>query len=214
MTTPIRLHFGIKTAQQHTTYEEMLRVWREADSLPIFEHAWLFDHFQPIVADRTGPCLEGWTLLAALATQTQRLRVGVMVTGVTYRHPVVLANMAATVDVITRGRLAFGIGAAWNEREHASYGIPFYPDAERIRRLGEACEVIRRLWTETAADFDGQYYQLKEARCEPKPIQQPHPPFVIGGGGEQLTLRVAARHATIWNYSTVPLRSTGTSVRC
>lgn len=111
MTTPIRLHFGIKTAQQHTTYEELLRVWREADSLPIFEHAWLFDHFQPIVADRTGPCLEGWTLLAALATQTQRLRVGVMVTGVTYRHPAVLANMAATVDVITRGRLGFGIGA-------------------------------------------------------------------------------------------------------
>jgi alkanesulfonate monooxygenase SsuD/methylene tetrahydromethanopterin reductase-like flavin-dependent oxidoreductase (luciferase family) len=127
-----------------------------------------------------------------------------MVTGVTYRHPAVLAKMAATVDVITHGRLEFGIGAAWNEREHASYGLPFYPDAERIRRLGEACEVIRRLWTETVADFNGQYYQLKEARCEPKPVQQPHPPFVIGGGGEQLLLRVAARHAAIWNYGHCP----------
>jgi F420-dependent oxidoreductase-like protein len=202
MTTPVRLRFGIKTAQQHTTYEEMLRIWREADALPIFEHAWLFDHFMPLGSRPTGPCLEGWTLLAALAAQTQRLRVGVMVTGNTYRHPAVLANMAATVDVITHGRLEFGIGAAWNEREHASYGIPFYPDAERIRRLGEACEVIRRLWTQSVVDFDGQYYQLTEARCEPKPVQQPHPPVVIGGGGEQLTLRVVAQYADIWDCMT------------
>ncbi len=198
MTRPLR--FGIKTMPQFTTYDDILRVWREANDIAIFEHAWVFDHFYPIAgADSAGPCLEGWTLLAALAAQTQRLRVGVMVTGNTYRHPAVLANMGATVDQIAHGRLDFGLGAAWNEEEHAAYGIPLPPPGERIRRLGEACEVIRRLWTEPTVTFAGRYYQLTEARCEPKPVQQPHPPFVIGGSGEQLTLRMVARYADIWN---------------
>lgn len=196
----MNLRFGIKTAPQYTTYEEMLRVWLAADTIPVFEHAWLFDHFMPLGANITGPCLEGWTLLAAFAAQTRRLRVGIMVTGNTYRHPAVLANMAATVDIISHGRMDFGIGAAWNEMEHTAYGIPFYPPGERIRRLGEACEVIRRMWTETAPDFDGRYYQLKSAYCEPKPIQKPYPPFVIGGSGEKLTLRVVAQYANIWNF--------------
>jgi F420-dependent oxidoreductase-like protein len=194
------LSFGIKTMPQNTTYEDIVRVWREADAIDIFEHAWVFDHFYPInTPDTSGPCLEGWTLLAALAAQTQRLRVGVMVTGNTYRHPAVLANMGATVDHIAHGRLDFGIGAAWNEQEHAAYGIPLYPPGERIRRLGEACEVIRRLWTEPEVTFQGKYYQLTDARCEPKPLQKPYPPFVIGGSGEQLTLRMVARYADIWN---------------
>ena len=193
------LRFGIKTAPQNTTYEDMLRVWLEADSIPIFEHAWLFDHFIPLGADSTGPCLEGWTLLAALAARTERLRVGLMVTGNTYRYPAVLANMAATVDIISHGRLDFGIGAGWNEQEHAMYNIPLYAPGERIRRLGEACEVIKRLWTETSANFDGEYYHLKNAYCEPKPVQKPYPPIVIGGGGEKLTLRVVAQYADIWN---------------
>jgi F420-dependent oxidoreductase-like protein len=196
-----RLSFGIKTAPQHTTYEDMLRVWLEADQLPVIEHAWLFDHFMPLGNDPTGPCLEGWTLLAAYAALTKRLRVGLMVTGNTYRHPAVLANMAATVDIISQGRLDFGIGAGWNELEHTAYGIPLYKPGERIRRLGEACEVIRLLWTETVADFDGKYYQLKSARCEPKPRQKPHPPYVIGGGGEQLTLRIVAQYASVWNFA-------------
>jgi F420-dependent oxidoreductase-like protein len=200
MTTGTRLRFGIKTAPQNTTYEGMLRVWQEADTIPIMEHAWLFDHFMPLGADPTGPCLEGWTLLAALAAQTKRLRVGIMVTGNTYRHPAVLANMGATVDIISGGRLDFGIGAGWNELEHSAYGIPLYAPGERIRRMGEACEVIKRMWTETAPDFDGQYYQLRGARCEPKPIQKPYPPFVIGGSGEQLTLRMVAKYADIWNF--------------
>ena len=198
LTRPLR--FGIKTMPQFTTYDDIVRVWREADGLAIFEHAWVFDHFYPInTPDTTGPCLEGWTLLAALAAQTERLRIGVMVTGNTYRHPAVLANMGATVDQIAHGRLDFGIGAAWNEQEHAAYGIPLPPPGERIRRLGEACEVIRRLWTEPSVTFAGKYYQLTDARCEPKPVQQPHPPFVIGGSGEQLTLRMVARYADIWN---------------
>ena len=195
-----RLSFGIKTAPQNTTYEDMLRVWQEADQIPVIEHAWLFDHFSPLGNDPTGPCLEGWTLLTAYAALTKRLRVGLMVTGNTYRHPAVLANMAATVDIISQGRLDFGIGAGWNELEHTSYGIPLYQPGERIRRLGEACEVIKLLWTQTVSDFDGKYYQLKGARCEPKPVQKPYPPFVIGGSGEQLTLRVVAQYASIWNF--------------
>jgi F420-dependent oxidoreductase-like protein len=193
------LSFGVKTAPQNTTYDGMLRVWREADAIPTIEHAWDFDHFIPLGPDPTGTCLEGWTLLAALAAQTERLRVGVMVTGNTYRHPAVLANMGATLDIISRGRLDFGIGAGWNETESEMYGIPLPPPGPRIRALGEACEVIRRLWTEDYADFDGAFYSLKRARCEPKPVQKPYPPFVIGGGGEQLTLRVVARYADVWN---------------
>lgn len=196
-----RLSFGIKTAPQHTTYEDMLRVWLEADQIPVIEHAWLFDHFMPLGNDPTGPCLEGWTLLSAYAALTKRLRVGLMVTGNTYRHPAVLANMAATVDIISQGRLDFGIGAGWNELEHTAYGIPLYKPGERIRRLGEACEVIKLLWTQTVTNFDGKYYQLKEARCEPKPVQKPYPPFVIGGSGEQLTLRIVAQYASIWNFA-------------
>ncbi len=197
----MNLRFGIKTAQQNTTYEDMLRVWLEADSIPVIEHAWAFDHFIPLGPDPTGPQLEGWTLLAALAARTERIRVGLMVTGNTYRHPAVLAKIGATVDVISHGRLDFGIGAGWNELESNMYGIPLYTPGERIRRLGEACEVIKRLWTETVANFDGKYYQLKDARCEPKPIQKPYPPFVIGGSGEQLTLRVVAQYANIWNFA-------------
>src|SRR5438093_5548204 len=199
------LSFGIKTAPQHTTYEAMLAVWRAADALPVFEHAWLFDHFAPIHSDVDGPCLEGWTLLAAFAARTSRIRIGQMVTGNTYRHPAVLAHMAATVDIISNGRLDLGIGAGWNEYEHTSMGIPLYPPGERIRRLGEACEIIKRLFTQHLTDFDGRYYQLKQSRCEPKPVQKPYPPFVIGGGGEQLTLRVVARYADVWNFGGGPV---------
>ena len=196
----MKLRFGIKTAQQFTTYENILRVWTEADSIPSIEHAWAFDHFIPLGPDPTGPQLEGWTLLGALAARTQRLRLGLMVTGNIYRHPAVLANMATTVDIISQGRLDFGIGAGWNELECSMYGIEFYTTGERIRRLGEACEVIKLLWTQTVANFDGKYYHLKDARCEPKPVQKPYPPFVIGGSGEQLTLRIVAQYASVWNF--------------
>jgi len=195
-----RLSFGIKTAPQWTTYDDILRVWLEADGVPGIEHAWAFDHFIPLGPDPTGPQLEGWTLLGALAARTERLRVGLMVTGNTYRHPAILANIAATVDHISHGRLDFGIGAGWNEMEHTMYGMQLYAPGERIRRLGEACEVFKLLWTEPRANFDGKYYQLKDALCEPKPVQKPYPPIVIGGSGEQLTLRVVARYADIWNF--------------
>jgi F420-dependent oxidoreductase-like protein len=195
------LRFGIKTAPQHTNYTDMLAVWQAADAVEVFEHAWLFDHFIPLGGDLDGPCLEGWTLLAAYAAQTRRIRVGLMVTGNTYRHPAVLANMGATVDIISNGRLDMGIGAGWNQLEHESYGIELLPPGKRISQFEEACEVIRLLWTQQYADFDGSYYQLQHARCEPKPIQKPYPPIVIGGSGERRTLRVVAKYADVWNFA-------------
>jgi F420-dependent oxidoreductase-like protein len=194
------LRWGIKTSQQHTTYEAIVPVWKEADANPTFEHGWLFDHFNPIVGSVEGPCYEGWTMLAALAAQTERIRLGLMVAGNTYRHPAIHAHTAATVDLISNGRVDFGVGAGWNVYEHESMGIPLYEPAERIRRLGEACEITKLLFTQDVTDFDGKYYQLKEARLEPKPVQKPYPPFVIGGGGEQLTLRVVAKYADVWNH--------------
>ena len=115
-----QIRFGIKTAPQHTNYADMLAIWQAADATDAFEHAWLFDHFIPIHSDPDGPCLEGWTLLTALAAQTRRIRVGLMVAGNTYRHPAVLANMGATLDIISNGRLDMGIGAGWNVLEHES----------------------------------------------------------------------------------------------
>lgn len=200
MTTDKKLSFGIKTVQQRTSYEDMLRVWLEADAIPSIEHAWLFDHFMPLSGDFTDPCLEGWTLLSAYAVATKRIRLGLMVTSNTYRHPAVLANMAATVDIISGGRLDFGIGAGIHETEHNAYGIPLYSPGERIQRLGEACEVIKRMWSEAAPNFVGKYYQITDAYCEPKPVQKPYPPFVIGGVGEKLTLRIVAQYAAIWNF--------------
>jgi F420-dependent oxidoreductase-like protein len=195
------LRFGVKTAQHHAEYADILRVWKEADTIEVFEHAWLFDHFAPILDDLDGPCMDGWTMLGALAAETQRIRLGLMVTGNTYRHPAVLAKIATTVDVLSNGRLDFGVGAGWNEYEHNSMGLELGNPGPRLRRFEEACEIWKRLFTQHLTDFDGRYYQLKEARNEPKPIQKPYPPFVIGGGGEQITLRIVAKYADIWNFN-------------
>ena len=204
MANTTTLSFGIKTTQ-YFAYEDILRVWLEADTVPDIDHAWLFDHPMPILrSNPSGPCLDGWTLLAALAAQTTRLRLGLMVASNVNQTPPWLAKRAATVDIISRGRLEFGLGAGGVEREHEAYGTDLFPPAERIRRLGEACQIIKRLWTEPVVDFEGRYYHFKEAYCEPKPVQQPTPPFVIGAVGEQLSLRVAARHADIWNSSRLP----------
>jgi F420-dependent oxidoreductase-like protein len=194
------MRFGIKTAPQHTTYRDMLEVWKAADDIELFESAWTFDHFYPIFSDTDGPCMEAWTTTTALAQATERIRVGVLVTGNVYRHPAVLANMAASTDIISDGRLELGIGAGWNEQECAAYGIELPPLKERFDRFDEAVQVIRKLLTEEEADFDGRYYQLTKARCEPKPVQQPHPPILIGGLGEKRTLRAVARWADHWNF--------------
>lgn len=193
-----KIRFGVQTAPQNTTWQELRATWKLIDSLG-YDTAWTFDHFFPILSDPSGPCFEGWISLAALATETSRVQAGVLVTGNTYRHPAVLAKMAATLDHVSGGRLIMGIGAAWFEMEHNAYGIPFQTTAERIHRLDEAAEIIKRLWSETQVTFEGRYYQLKDAYCEPKPLQRPRPPIMIGGSGEKLTLKVVARHADQWN---------------
>lgn len=179
----------------------MLPVWREADDIDVFESGWVFDHFYPIVGDSAGPCLEGWMVLAALAQATRRLRLGALVTGIHYRHPAVLANMAATIDVISDGRLELGIGAGWNEEESGAYGIELGTKRERSDRFEEACQVLIGLLSQQTTDFDGKYYQLKAARNEPKGPQRPHPPICIGGSGERRTLLTTAKYAQHWNFA-------------
>ncbi len=193
-----RIRFGVQPRPEHTTYDDILRCWQTCDELG-FDSAFTFDHFMPIDG-KPGPCLEGWTLLSALAAQTKHLKVGVLVTGNTYRYPAVLAKMAATVDQVSHGRLILGMGAGWFEAEHTAYAIPFYSKGGRARRLVEAVEVVKALFTQDKATFTGKYYQLKDAPCDPKPVQRPHPPILIGGMGPKVVLPLVARHADIWNF--------------
>lgn len=196
MAKPIR--FGAQTPPQNTTWQELVATWKLIDAAG-YDTAWTFDHFLPIFSDPSGPCFEGWIALAALAGETKRVEIGALVTGNTYRHPAVLANMGATLDHMSGGRLIMGMGAAWFELEHNAYGIPFYTVGERIRRLDEALEIIKLLWSQKQTSFDGRYYKIKDAYCEPKPVRQPRPPLMIGGAGEKLMLRVVAKHADQWN---------------
>ena len=193
------MRFGIKTSPQETTWEDMLAVWQAADDIEVFESAWNFDHFYPIFSDPTGPCLEGWTMLAAMAHATKRLRLGVQVGAMPYRHPAVLANMCATIDIISGGRLEIGLGAGWNDEEADAYGIELPPLKERFDRFDEGVETIVRLLSDETTTFDGSWVRLTDARCEPKPIQRPHPPIAIGGTGRRRTLRTTARWAQHWN---------------
>ena len=195
------MRFGLKTAPQHTTWADMLAVWQAADEIDFYESGWTFDHFYPIHSDSTGPCLEGWTTTTALAHATRRLRVGVLVTGMPYRHPAVLANMAATLDVISDGRLELGLGAGWNEEEAGAYGIDLHATlTDRFDAFDEGVEAIIGLLANETTTLDGKFVQLAAARCEPKPVQRPHPPIVIGGAGERRTLRSVARYAQHWNF--------------
>ena len=206
--------FGIKTTQVGLSYDEIQHFWLEADEIPEFEHAWLWDHLIPLRGDATAAALEAWTLLAALAAQTRRLKVGVIVTSNQIRRPALLAKMAATVDQIAAGRLVFGIGAGYArtsdpeltaiaEREYGAYGIDVISVGTAISALGEALEIFRRMWTELEPfDFTGTHYRLTGAICEPKPVQRPGPPVLIGAGGVRRSLRLVAEHADIWNCPT------------
>jgi F420-dependent oxidoreductase-like protein len=194
------MRFAFKTSPQNTTWADMLAVWRAADDIDVYDSGWTFDHFYPIFSDSTGPCLEGWTTLTALAQATARLRLGTMVTGIHYRHPAVLANMASALDIISGGRLEVGIGAGWNEEESGAYGIELGSLRERFDRFEEACQVLISLLSNETTDFDGTYYQLTGARNEPKGPQRPHPPICIGGSGEKRTLPITARYAQHWNF--------------
>ena len=193
------MRFGLKTAPMNTSWEAMLAVWKAADQLEVFDSAWNFDHFEPIFSDRSGPCLEGWSMLAAMATATSRIRLGCQVSGMPYRHPSVLANVAATIDVISGGRLIIGLGAGWNQDESDALGIRLPPLKERMDQFEEGVQVVIALLSQPRANFAGQHFTLTDAWCEPKPIQRPHPPIAIGGNGERRTLRVVARYAQHWN---------------
>ncbi|MGV9297924.1 LLM class flavin-dependent oxidoreductase [Amycolatopsis sp. NPDC003676] len=203
MTTKPR--FGIMTAPMQTSYASLQQVWLDADAIPSIEHAWLFDHLLPIAGEPDGPIFEGWTLLSALAAQTERLRLGLLVTSNRFRPPAMLAKIAATVDIVSGGRLDFGIGVGSRpshplaRREYEAHGLPYLETADAVGRFAEACTVIRKLWTEDKPfDFAGQHVQLTGAFGNPKPVQRPHPPFVIGGRA-RATLRVVAEHADVWN---------------
>ncbi len=193
------MRYAIKTRPEHTTWQEMRDVWVAADDIDLFESAWNWDHFYPLSGDLSGPNYEGWTMLAAMAEATHRIRLGCQVTGMIYRHPAVLANMAATVDIVSGGRLEIGVGAAWNQIECDAYGIALPPLRERFDRFDEGVEAIIALLTQPTTTYHGRYVQLTEAFCEPKPVQQPHPPIVIGGRGPKRTLRTTARYAQQWN---------------
>ena len=193
------LRFGIKVAQMGGSYAEIRDAWLEADRLG-FDSGWLHDHLLN-QNDVTQPEEEGWTILTALLVESKRIRGGLMVTANTFRPPAVLAKIVTTLDVISGGRVDVGLGAGWFEQEHQQYGLPLPPIGERMRRLEEACRVLKALWTEKRATLDGVYYQLREAIHEPKPVQKPHPPLVIGTRGERVGLRIVAQHAQAWNMA-------------
>jgi F420-dependent oxidoreductase-like protein len=177
-------------------YPVMEQFWRAADELG-FHSVANYDHFYGL-QNHTDPTLEGWTSLAAMAVVVRRARVSCMVSGVTYRNPALLAKMAVTVDHISGGRMDFGLGAGWHEAEHRGYGLEFPGAGTRVAMLDEALTVIKRLWTEETVTFEGRFYTLRDALCEPKPVQRPHPPIVVGGEKPKM-LRVIARHADEWN---------------
>jgi F420-dependent oxidoreductase-like protein len=194
---PIR--FGFQSGQQNVTWERMRDAWRKFDDWG-YDSLWAFDHFYPIFTpDPAGPCMENWTLLGALSQQTRRARIGALVNGNTYRNPCLAAKMAATLDHLSGGRLNFGIGAGWNELEHRNFGIDFKTLGGRLDALEESCQIIKGMFTQERTTFAGRHYTITDAVCNPKPLQKPHIPFMIGGRGEKRLLKIVARHADMWN---------------
>ena len=192
------MRIGLDVAQHQLLWPELVERVEFADGAG-FDGAWVFDHFTPLYGDPNGPCLEGWTLLAGLASVTSRIRLGVLVSGITYRHPSILAAEAITVDHLSNGRLEIGMGAAWHQPEHEALGVPFPPIKERAERLEEGVQVMRLLMTKDRASFKGHHYRLDHASYHPRPVQQPHPPIWIGASGEQLMLPIVARRADAWH---------------
>jgi alkanesulfonate monooxygenase SsuD/methylene tetrahydromethanopterin reductase-like flavin-dependent oxidoreductase (luciferase family) len=194
---PVR--FGLKVSCEDISATAMRRCWQIADEAG-FDHLWTFDHLAGVKGERglSHWIFDGWALLAAMSYATERVRIGCLVTGNTYRHPAVLAKMAATVDHLSGGRLEFGIGAAHAPIEHEMYGVAGLD--HRIGRLSESLRVIQSLWTQERSTFEGRYYTLRDAVANPKPVQHPRPPIWVGGRGDS-TLRLAARHADVWNVT-------------
>ena len=198
------IKFGLRLPQDGTDFAELRDIAQAAEQLG-YHSLWLFDHFYHFPVPDNVTILEPWTLMSVLAGATRTIRVGTLVLCNGYRPPALLAKMAATLDVLSGGRLEFGYGAGWHSEEFAGYGYDFPSVATRIRQMEEGLTVIKQLWSEPRATFAGKFYRVNDAFCEPKPLQRPHPPITIGGGGEQLLLRAVARHADIWNYFPTPL---------
>jgi alkanesulfonate monooxygenase SsuD/methylene tetrahydromethanopterin reductase-like flavin-dependent oxidoreductase (luciferase family) len=197
------MRFGLDVAQQRMPWDELVRRVRLAEELG-FDGAWGFDHFQPMYGEGPGETFEGMTTLAALAGLTTRIRLGLLVTGVTYRHPSVLAAEALTVDHASHGRLELALGAAWFDQEHHELGIPFPPIGERTALLQDALEVATRLFTGDVVSYEGNIVSLHNAQLRPTPVQQPHPPIWIGGSGPRRTLPLVARYADAWHSFGTP----------
>ena len=193
------MRFAISTSPQRCTWEWLLEVWQRADEIELYESGWTFDHFYPLFGDSTEDCLEGWITLTALLQETQRIRGGVLVTGMLYRHPAVLANMASTLDITSKGRLELGIGAGWNEEECEAYGIDLGTMEERFERFEEGLEVMNLLLTQERSNFSGSWYTLTNAMNNPKGPQKPLP-ICIGGAGLRRTIPAVAKYAHHWNY--------------
>jgi len=196
MTHPIEI--GFKTAPHHIDWQTMTSVWDFADQSGVYAQGWNFDHFYPIVGDPTGDCLEAWVTLTALAERTNNIRIGTLVNGIHHRHPAVVAAMASTLDIVSGGRFELGLGAGWNEQESAAYGIELGSLTDRFDRLDEAAAIIIGLLAQTEVTHSGRFYELAQARNEPKGVQRPIP-ICIGGLGERRTLRAVARYANHWN---------------
>lgn len=206
------MRFGIDVAQQRMEWDELVTRVLFAEELG-FEGAFGFDHFQPMYGEGPGNCFEGMTTLAALAGQTTRIRLGLLVTGVTYRHPSVLAAQAVTIDHASRGRLELAMGNAWFDVEHRALGIDFPSTGERFDLLEDALEVITRLMTGERVSHKGHRFSLEDAQLLPRPVQQPHPPIWIGGTGPRRTLPLAARFADVWHAYGSPESLRGPSQR-
>ena len=197
------MRFGLDVAQQRMPWDELVRRVQLAEELG-FDGVWGFDHYQPMYGEGPGETFEGMTTLAALAGQTTRVRLGLLVTGVTYRHPSVFAAEALTIDHASHGRLDLSFGAAWFDKEHDELGIPFPPLGERFSLLEDALEITTRLFTGEVVSYDGRVVSLRDARMQPVPVQQPHPPIWIGGSGPRRTLPLAARFADAWHAFGTP----------
>jgi F420-dependent oxidoreductase-like protein len=200
-THPIR--FGLQTGQQNTEWSDLVALWSAADGWG-YDSLWAYDHFYPIFTDPKGPCLEGWTTLAALSQATKNARIGHLVNGNTYRHPSLTAKAAATLDIISGGRLNLGIGAGWFEDEHRSLGFDFKTVRGRLEALEEALQIIKGMHAGEAVTLDGKHYQVKDAICVPRPVQSGGTPILIGGSGRKILLRIVAQYADMWNANGTP----------
>ena len=192
------MRFGLDVAQQRMPWDEVVSRVRFAEDLG-FDGAWGFDHLQPMYGDGPGEVFEGMTTLAALSGVTSRIRLGLLVAGVTYRHPSMLAAQALTIDHASHGRLELSLGAAWHDKEHVELGIPFPPTGERFDLLEDALEIVTRLFTGEVVSYAGKVVSLQDAQLRPVPVQQPRPPIWIGGSGPRRTLPLVARYADVWH---------------